>query len=85
VKDIRVILSSGLSGSGGKQRLSKALEDIGFYCVDNLPILLCPNFIELCEQSGGKDFQSSRGGDFEDCRHILPGRRWALNKEGTIF
>jgi UPF0042 nucleotide-binding protein len=53
VNDIRVILISGLSGSG-KTTAIKALEDIGFYCVDNLPILLLPKFIELCEQSGGK-------------------------------
>jgi UPF0042 nucleotide-binding protein len=53
VKNIRVILISGLSGSG-KTTAIKALEDIGFYCVDNLPILLLPKFIELCERSGGK-------------------------------
>jgi len=53
VKNIRVILISGLSGSG-KTTAIKALEDIGFYCVDNLPIPLIPKFIELCEQSGGK-------------------------------
>jgi len=53
VKNIRVILISGLSGSG-KTTAIKALEDIGFYCVDNLPILLLPKFIELCEQAGGK-------------------------------
>jgi UPF0042 nucleotide-binding protein len=53
VKNIRVILISGLSGSG-KTTAIKALEDVGFYCVDNLPILLVPKFIELCEQSGGK-------------------------------
>jgi UPF0042 nucleotide-binding protein len=53
VKNIRVILISGLSGSG-KTTAIKALEDIGFYCVDNLPILLLPKFIELCEHSGGK-------------------------------
>ena len=53
MKNIRVILISGLSGSG-KTTAIKALEDIGFYCVDNLPILLLSKFIELCEQSGGK-------------------------------
>ncbi len=53
MKNIRVILISGLSGSG-KTTAIKALEDIGFYCVDNLPILLLPKFIELFEQSRGK-------------------------------
>ena len=53
MKNIRAILISGLSGSG-KSTAIKALEDIGFYCVDNLPILLLPKFLELCEQSDGK-------------------------------
>lgn len=53
MKNIRVILISGLSGSG-KTTAIKALEDIGFFCVDNLPILLIPKFIELCEQSSGR-------------------------------
>ncbi len=53
MKNIRVILISGVSGSG-KTTAIKALEDVGFYCVDNLPILLFPKFLELCEQSGGK-------------------------------
>ena len=53
MKNIRENLISGLSGSG-KTTAIKALEDIGFYCVDNLPILLLPKFIELFEQSGGK-------------------------------
>lgn len=53
MKDLRVILISGLSGSG-KTTAIKALEDVGFYCVDNLPILLLPKFIELCLQSDGK-------------------------------
>jgi UPF0042 nucleotide-binding protein len=64
MKNVRVILISGLSGSG-KTTAIKALEDIGFYCVDNLPILLMPKFIELCEQSGGK---ISRVGVVEDIR-----------------
>lgn len=53
MKNLRVILISGLSGSG-KTTAIKALEDIGFFCVDNLPILLLSKFLELCEQSGGK-------------------------------
>jgi UPF0042 nucleotide-binding protein len=53
MNSLRVILISGVSGSG-KTTAIKALEDVGFYCVDNLPILLLPKFIELCAQSGGK-------------------------------
>jgi UPF0042 nucleotide-binding protein len=50
VRNLRVVLISGLSGSG-KTTAIKALEDTGFYCVDNLPIVLFPKFIELCQQS----------------------------------
>ncbi len=50
MRDLRVVLISGLSGSG-KTTAIKALEDIGFYCVDNLPIVLFPKFVELCQQS----------------------------------
>lgn len=47
-KNIRIVIVSGLSGSG-KTTALKALEDLGFYCVDNLPPILFPRFIELCE------------------------------------
>ena len=47
---MEIIILSGLSGSG-KSTAIKALEDIGYYCVDNLPVLLIPNFIELCKNS----------------------------------
>jgi UPF0042 nucleotide-binding protein len=81
VKNLRVILISGLSGSG-KTTAIKALEDIGFYCVDNLPILLLPKFIELCEQSGGK---ISKVGMVEDIRGeaSYPAPSRAPNRAGT--
>ena len=47
---MEMIILSGLSGSG-KSTAIKALEDIGFYCVDNLPVLLIPNFVDLCKNS----------------------------------
>jgi RNase adapter protein RapZ len=78
VKDIRVILISGLSGSG-KTTAIKALEDIGFYCVDNLPILLVPKFIELCEQSGGK---ISKVAVVEDIRGTASYPNWRQTAEG---
>ena len=53
MRDLRVVLISGLSGSG-KTTAIKAMEDMGFYCVDNLPIVLFPKFIDLCRQSVGR-------------------------------
>ena len=46
----RIIIVSGLSGSG-KSLALKSFEDMGYYCVDNLPIALVPKFAELCSQS----------------------------------
>lgn len=42
-----IIVITGLSGSG-KSFAIRAFEDNGFFCVDNLPPLLIPRFIELC-------------------------------------
>jgi len=56
MKNFRVVIVSGLSGSG-KSVAIKALEDIGFFCVDNLPIILLPKFIELCLQSLGEIYK----------------------------
>ena len=46
---MRFIIVTGLSGSG-KSEAMKALEDIGFYCIDNLPPTLITKFAELCYQ-----------------------------------
>jgi UPF0042 nucleotide-binding protein len=46
LKPGRIIIISGLSGSG-KSTAIKALEDVGFFCVDNLPVALLPKFLEL--------------------------------------
>ena len=44
------IIVTGLSGAG-KSRAVDALEDIGFYCVDNIPPKLIPTFYDLFQQS----------------------------------
>lgn len=49
----RLVIVSGASGSGKTQAL-KCLEDLGFFCVDNLPPALFPKFTELCSQNGGE-------------------------------
>jgi UPF0042 nucleotide-binding protein len=51
---MRIIFVSGVSGAG-KTVFIKALEDLGFYCVDNLPAPLLNNFVELLKDR--KTFQ----------------------------
>lgn len=46
------VIVTGLSGAG-KTRAMHAMEDIGFYCVDNLPPAMIPVFYDLCEKSEG--------------------------------
>lgn len=50
---MRFVVVTGMSG-GGKQTAMKMLEDIGFYCVDNLPVPLVPTFAELLIQPGSE-------------------------------
>ncbi len=45
-----LVIITGMSGSG-KASVLKAFEDLGYYCVDNLPIQLIPEFAELAMQS----------------------------------
>ncbi|HEX3026874.1 MAG TPA: RNase adapter RapZ [Clostridia bacterium] len=47
------VIITGLSGAG-KSRAVNALEDIGFYCVDNMPPTLIPKFADLCLKTEGK-------------------------------
>jgi UPF0042 nucleotide-binding protein len=45
-----LVIITGMSGSG-KASVLKAFEDLGYYCVDNLPIGLIPRFADLAKQS----------------------------------
>jgi len=47
------VVISGISGAG-KSRAADVLEDLGFYCVDNMPAALIPRFAEFCLAAGGK-------------------------------
>lgn len=47
---MELVIVTGMSGAG-KSRAVEALEDIGFYCVDNMPPKLIPTFIQLCIDS----------------------------------
>ena len=44
---MKLVVVTGLSGAGKSQALH-TLEDIGFYCVDNLPPMLIPQMAQLC-------------------------------------
>jgi UPF0042 nucleotide-binding protein len=46
----RIVFLAGLSGSG-KSTAMAALEDLGFYCVDSLPVQLIDQFLALCAKS----------------------------------
>jgi UPF0042 nucleotide-binding protein len=46
----RVVVITGLSGSG-KTHVLRALEDAGWFCVDNLPVALIPSFVDLALRS----------------------------------
>jgi len=51
----QLVILTGLSGSG-KGSVLRTFEDLGFYCVDNLPVSFIPHFAELYMEGGG-DFE----------------------------
>lgn len=51
--DLELVIITGMSGAG-KTVAIQSFEDMGFFCVDNLPPALIPKFIDLVEGSGGK-------------------------------
>ena len=50
---MRFVIVTGMSGAG-KSTVLRFLEDINFFCVDNLPPALIPKFAELCYEQGGE-------------------------------
>ena len=48
MKTAHVVIITGLSGSG-KSTAIRALEDVGFFCIDNIPIVLLDNILTLAE------------------------------------
>lgn len=59
---MRFVVVTGMSG-GGKKTALRMLEDIGFYCVDNLPVDLIEKFIELLATPGGEITKVALGVD----------------------
>ncbi|MDD4320207.1 MAG: RNase adapter RapZ [Acidaminococcaceae bacterium] len=70
MENSRNLIITGMSGAG-KTQVMRTLEDLNYFCVDNLPPALIPKFIELCMQAGNKNKQIAlvvdiRGGNFFD-------------------
>ncbi|WP_409302659.1 RNase adapter RapZ [Peribacillus sp. SCS-155] len=53
VNDTQLVIITGMSGAG-KTVAIQSFEDLGFFCVDNLPPTLLPKFLELMKESGNK-------------------------------
>src|SRR5438093_13585451 len=66
---LRVVVVTGLSGSG-KSTAIRGLEDLGFYCIDNLPVALIPRFVELWESSGEEVRRVALGLDVRERRFL---------------
>jgi len=49
-RPLELVIITGMSGSG-KGSVLRSFEDLGYYCVDNLPVDLIPTFAELCHRS----------------------------------
>ena len=76
MKNLRVVIITGLSGSG-KSTALRALEDIGFFCVDNLPVILLPKFLSITISSSPEIKQVALVMDLRE--------RSFLDKYGRIF
>src|ERR1700739_1814658 len=85
----QLVILTGLRGSG-KSTVLKTFEDLGFYCVDNLPVALIPTFSELHLQAGGEIQRAAllvdarEGGQLEQFPEILRQLR-AENPATLVF
>jgi len=83
IRDARqLVILTGLSGSG-KGSVLKTFEDLGFYCVDNLPVALIPTFSVLYVEGAGEIERAALLVDAREGEEIekLPGIYRALSSE----
>src|SRR5262245_19618312 len=66
---LRLIIITGLSGAG-KSWAIKCFEDLGYYCVDNLPTTLIPTFAELCAHSTRRIARIALGADIREREYL---------------
>jgi UPF0042 nucleotide-binding protein len=72
----QIVIVSGLSGAG-KSHVLHCFEDVGFFCVDNLPPPLIPTFVHLCTQGDGRSQRIGLGID-------IRGREFLAQSFATI-
>ena len=83
---MRFVIVTGMSGSG-KRTAMKMLEDVGFYCVDNLPVPLIEKFVDLIATPNSEVNKVALGLDvradqsFDDAQRILE----QLKETGYVF
>jgi len=86
---MRLVIVTGVSGAG-KSTALRALEDLDYYCVDNLPLPLVPKFVELLasrnEVARAALGIDARSGEFlQDVGPILAGIRQAGHELEIVF
>lgn len=87
---MELMIVTGMSGAG-KSQASNALEDVGYYCVDNMPPALMAPFLELCRQSSQElnrvalvtDVRS--GTLFQELQAVLPALQAAVDVCRILF
>ncbi len=86
MKNIKIIIITGLSGSG-KSTAIDALEDAGFFCIDNLPVILLPKFLELKTETGSEITKIALVMDLreKDFLQRFPDIFTTLKEEGYLF
>lgn len=82
---MKFVIITGLSGAG-KSEAIRSFEDLGYFCVDNLPANLIPRFYDMCRESNSIDKVAIvcdvRGGRFFD--HLFDSLE-ALEREGAEY
>ncbi len=66
---MKFVILTGMSGAG-KNTAMKMMEDIGYYCVDNLPIPLLDKFMELAKVQGSELSKVAVGIDIRNSQHL---------------
>ncbi|MBP2674405.1 MAG: glmZ(sRNA)-inactivating NTPase [Deltaproteobacteria bacterium] len=85
-----IVILTGLSGAG-KSTAAKAFEDLGYYCVDNLPPILIPKIVEVVSEARGEDARVALGVDVRgkeflpDMEKVLEELRGGRNAVHVLF